>query len=136
MSTRNIVPRADGEGGIGISIKKWATGFINALTVITINGVAPYSFNWTVITGATPAVKNNGYICDTSSAGFTLTLPAAPSIGDCIAWKDAAGTFSTKNLTIGRNGLKIMGLSEDMVISQDNVGGELVYSGATNGWRL
>jgi len=38
LSTRNIVPRADNEGGIGTTLKKWATGFIKVLTVDTING--------------------------------------------------------------------------------------------------
>jgi hypothetical protein len=35
-----------------------------------------------------------------------------------------------------RNGLKIMGLTEDLVISQENAGIALVYTGATNGWKL
>jgi len=36
MATRSIVPRATGEGGIGTALKKWATGFINALTVSSL----------------------------------------------------------------------------------------------------
>ena len=39
MSTRNIVPRSDSEGGIGTSLKKWALGWINNLNVTTINKV-------------------------------------------------------------------------------------------------
>jgi len=39
MATRSIVPRSDNEGGIGTSLKKWATGFIKLLTVDTINKV-------------------------------------------------------------------------------------------------
>jgi hypothetical protein len=37
MATRNIVPRATGEGGIGTAAKEWALGWINALIVTTIN---------------------------------------------------------------------------------------------------
>jgi len=33
MTTRNIVPRATGEGGIGTTAKRWALGWINALSV-------------------------------------------------------------------------------------------------------
>lgn len=33
MSTRNIVPRADGEGSIGTSAKQWGNGFFKNLTV-------------------------------------------------------------------------------------------------------
>ena len=32
MATKNIVPNADSEGGIGTSSKYWATGFIDAIT--------------------------------------------------------------------------------------------------------
>lgn len=39
MSTRNIVPRASGEGGIGTAAKKWALGWINALVVTTLNAL-------------------------------------------------------------------------------------------------
>jgi hypothetical protein len=46
MATRNIVPRADGEGGIGVALKKWASGYINALTVSTLK-----------ITGGSPAAS-------------------------------------------------------------------------------
>lgn len=33
MATKNIVPRATGEGGIGTSIKRWLCGFFNSLDV-------------------------------------------------------------------------------------------------------
>ncbi len=33
MATPNIVPRANGEGSIGTSLKKWAKGFFNALSI-------------------------------------------------------------------------------------------------------
>jgi hypothetical protein len=91
---------------------------------------------WSVITGATNATTANGYVCDTSGAAFTLTLPASPSAGDIVAIKDAAGTFDTNNLTVGRNSLKIMGVAEDMTISTKYLSVELVYSDATNGWRM
>ena len=39
MATRNFVPRATGEGGIGTAAKKWALGWINALVVTTINAL-------------------------------------------------------------------------------------------------
>ncbi len=46
MATRNIVPRADNEGGIGTTLKNWATGFIKILNGITITGGAN-TFNLT-----------------------------------------------------------------------------------------
>jgi len=35
ISTKNIVPRADGEGGLGTAAKAWLTGFIKTLTCAT-----------------------------------------------------------------------------------------------------
>jgi hypothetical protein len=58
-------------------------------------------------TGFTAAVKGNAYPCDTTSAAFTVTLPATPRVGDQVQILDYAGTFNTNNLTVNPNGLKI-----------------------------
>jgi len=79
---------------------------------------------------------NDRYFIDTTSAAQTVTLPASPLTGDQVSLLDLAGTFDTNNLTIGRNSLKIMGLTEDLVISTENAGIQLVYTGATYGWKL
>jgi hypothetical protein len=47
---------------------------------------------------------------------------------------DGGGAFQANNLTISRNGSTIMGLSEDMTLSTNNVGVGLVYNGTT--WRI
>jgi len=91
---------------------------------------------WSIITANTNAEKNNGYICDTSGGAFNLTLLGSPSEGDIIAFRDGASTFDTANLTIARNGLKIMGLEEDMTVNMRNASVELIYSDAANGWRI
>ena len=91
---------------------------------------------WNLASGATNAVVGNGYICDTSGAGFTLTLPGSPVAGDYVSVTDGAGTFAAKNLTIGRNSLKIMGLAENLTINENYAAFSLVYSDATNGWRI
>lgn len=91
---------------------------------------------WSHVTGNTSAATANGYSCDTSGGAFTLTLPGSPSAGEVVAFTDGAGTFNTNPLTIGRNSLKIMGLAEDMTVNTQYAGAQLVYDGATNGWRL
>ena len=73
---------------------------------------------------------------DTTSAAVTITLPASPLTGDQVSLIDLAGTFDTNNLTIGRNGNNIMGQAADMVISTEDAGVQLVYTGATQGWKL
>jgi len=79
---------------------------------------------------------NDRYFVDTSSAAPTINLPTSPASGDAVSFIDVAGTFDTNNLTIGRNGNKIMGLTEDLVISTEDTGIQLVYSGSTYGWKL
>jgi len=82
------------------------------------------------------AVAGEGYFCDTSSAGFTATLPATPTLGDEVTFVDYAGTFDTNNLTVGRNSENIQGSAADLTVSVERAGLTLVYSGATQGWLL
>ena len=91
---------------------------------------------WTTASGSFSPTKSNGYMVDTSSAVATATLPASPSVGDQIMFTDAAGTFHTNALTVGRASLKIMGLSEDLTVNTRYAAFGLVYESATNGWRV
>jgi len=93
--------------------------------------------NWvtTKKTANFTAVSGEGYFCDTSSGAFTLTLPASPSAGDIVGFKDYDGSFSTNNLTIGRNGSNIGGASSiNPVVRTDGASIFLVYVDATQGW--
>jgi hypothetical protein len=91
---------------------------------------------WSLVTGATNAVVNNGYLCNTTGGAFALTLPGAPSVGDTVGVADGASTFHTNNLTIGRNALNIMGLAEDLVVNVKDASFSLVYASAALGWRI
>ena len=79
---------------------------------------------------------NDRYFIDTTAAALTANLPTSPLTGDQVSFIDLSGTFDTNNLTIGRNGNKLMGLTEDLVISTEDTGIQLVYTGATYGWKL
>jgi hypothetical protein len=89
-----------------------------------------------------PTTKSNNYtatsydlvLCDTSSSAFTLTLPANPSNFDIIGLLDYKGSFESNNLTLGRNGKKIMNLEEDMTIDVNNSSLELIY--IDGDWRI
>lgn len=103
----------------------------------TGGSVIPGGIQWSSISAdPAPAVAGRGYLCDTSSAAFTLTLPAAPAVGDAVYFADAAGTFNTNALTIGRNSLVIMGLAQNMTVNTQYAAAGLIYQGVTNGWRL
>jgi hypothetical protein len=86
-------------------------------------------------TGFTGAA-GEGYFCDTTSAGFTATLPAG-TLGDEISFIDYAGTFDTNNLTIAPNGAeKIQGSAASLTVSVERAGLTLVYTDGTQGWLL
>ena len=64
-----------------------------------------------------------------------MTLPASPSAGDIVAFKDYAGTFGANNLTIARNGSNLDGAATDATISSAHTSMSLVYVDATQGWK-
>jgi hypothetical protein len=64
-------------------------------------------FCTTVKTAPFTAVAGKGYFVNTTCAAVTVTLPASPTAGDVVSFKDYAGTFDTNNLTLCRNGNKI-----------------------------
>jgi hypothetical protein len=75
--------------------------------------------NWdtTAKTTGFTAVSGNGYFCDTTSAGFTVTLPATPSAGDIVGLVDYAGTFDTNALVIDPNGEDIEGGTSNLQLT-------------------
>ena len=82
------------------------------------------------------AVAGEGYFCNTTSAAFTVTLPASPTLGDEVTIVDASGTADTNNITIGRNGNNIQGAAENLTVSVERAAFTLVYFNATQGWIL
>jgi len=111
-------------------------GTINNTTG-TISGLrGQVEWDTTAKTTAFTAVSNKGYFCNTTSAAFTVTLPASPSAGDVIALKDYANTFDTNNLTLNPNGNKIQGSTENFIISVEGANSQFIYVDATRGWVL
>jgi len=89
----------------------------------------------TAKTASFTAVSGNGYFVNTTSGAITVTLPASPSAGDIVAVLDYAGTASTNNITIARNGSNINGDASDLTITKVDSGITLVYVDATQGWK-
>ena len=109
-----------------------ATG-VGQLSFAEVSGGTSYQ---AVKTSGFTAVAGEGYFCNTSSAAFTATLPASPSLGDEVTFIDYAGTFDTNNLTVGRNSQPIMGSAADLTVSIERAGLTLVYVDSTQGWLL
>jgi hypothetical protein len=98
----------------------------------TYNGAV----NWdtTAKTTGFTAVSGVGYFCNTTSAAFTVTLPASPSAGAIVAITDYAGTAATNNITIARNGSNIEGVASNGLINTNRDSITLVYIDSTQGW--
>lgn len=84
--------------------------------------------------GTTTAEANDRIVCTTG--GFTVNLPANPTVNDSIQVIDATGTFGTSSVTIGRNGEKIQNLAEDLELNINNTAITLVYTGTSYGWLI
>jgi hypothetical protein len=80
------------------------------------------------------ASAGRGYPCNTTSAAFTVTLPASPSVGDTIILLDYAGTFATNNITLGRNSNKIEGGTTNKLLTTNREAVTLTYVDSTQGW--
>jgi len=93
--------------------------------------------SWQAVkTGNFTATAGQGVFCNTTSAAFTLTLPAG-SIGDEVSFIDYARTFDTNNLTIAANGSeKIHGSTDDLTIATEGAANTLVFTDSTQGWLL
>ena len=83
-----------------------------------------------LISTNTNAVKSFLYVF---TANLTLTLPSSPTVGDRIG---IANRSNVLTCVVARNGSNIAGLAEDMTVDVLNIGFELVYTGATQGWVL
>lgn len=123
----------------GIVAVSSATAPLLGQVLTALNGTSAswqYSNSWVLKTTTYAAVAGDNIFANTTSAAFTITLPATPATNAAVNIVDYAGTFASNNLTIARNGSKIMGLSEDMTISVKNVSFTLVYIDSTQGWKI
>jgi hypothetical protein len=123
-----------GASGDTITIPAGAT-ISNSGTAAGFGPTGAVSWNTTKITAnPNPAVTGVGYFCDTTSAAFTVTLPATPAAGAVVGIADYANTFATNNLTVGRNGSNIGGFAADGKLSTNGLSVTFVYVDATQGW--
>ena len=124
-----------GASGDTVTIPSGAT-ISNLGTAAGFGSTGEVSWDTTKKTTGFTATSGVGYFCDTTSAAFTVTLPATPSAGNVVAVSDYAGTFGTNGLTIGRNGSNINGSTSDFILNKNNVTAQFIYVDATQGWRV
>jgi len=86
-----------------------------------------------IVTNIT-AISFGKYIVDCSTAPVTVTLPYNPTIGAEVSIIDGTGSAATNNITVNRNGSKIQGLAENMIVDTPRAGFTLVYYNSAQGW--
>lgn len=118
----------------------WANAQVRIVSILKIafrgmSSVNTSSPRYLVISGDFLAEPNRPYITNLSAASV-CTLPYNPRDGDTIEVMDGAGTFDTYNLTINRNGGKIQGEENNLILNVANSTLKLVYISALGDWRI
>jgi hypothetical protein len=81
------------------------------------------------------AAAGTGYFINTTCGAVTVTLPASPTAGDVVAFKDYASQWNTNNVTLCNNGNKINGVCATANLNTQNQSVTLIYVDATKGWQ-
>ena len=129
-----------GDTSGAITVSAPAVSGTNTITMPAATGTMALletaGISWqSVQTSGFTAVAGKGYPCNTTSAAFTVTLPASATAGDSIQIVDYAGTFSKTNyVALGRNGLKINGSTLDRTLTTSREAITITYVDATQGW--
>ena len=121
---------------IEIDNTNWASttlyGFLNevqtALDGKKSRNVIKTLFNYT-------ALAFDVVLVDTSNL-VTITLPTSATRGDEIYISDVTGQAFTNNITVARNGHKVNGLAENLVMDVDMCSVKLIYDNVSTGWHI
>ena len=133
LSPRSGTDVTLGDSGDTFTVPAGAS-IVNNGTATGFGATGAVNWDTTAKTTGFTAVSGVGYFCDTTSAGFTVTLPATPSAGDIVGLVDYAGTFDTNFLTIDPNGEDIEGGTDNLQLRGEREGVVLIYVDSTQGW--
>lgn len=114
--------------------------FTRWLKIVDLAEVSRAIRRFQVVTAAQSpfqASAGDDLMVDVSAGAVTIRLPASPTINDqAISIVHIDGSISGNNITVDRNGNRIMGLTENMFVTDTNAALELAYCDASRGWRL
>lgn len=117
--------------GLGTTISIADDGTDEEVDVTIANAALSSEYAYTAQGTNFTADGNKRYLL--TADGLTVTLPAAPSDSQYVYLANETANTGT---TIARNGNTIMGLSEDMEITDPYFAVGLMYYAATGDWRV
>lgn len=132
-----------GTGALVVNVTKIAgTASTYALWTVALvgnagdNGVSGLTY----ISTTTTLVAGYTYEADSTTAGFTATMPATPAVGATISLQDPLGTWGLvgKAVTLARNGSSFVDQygvpqAEDFILDVSNLAVTFIYT--ASGWR-
>jgi hypothetical protein len=92
--------------------------------------------DWCTTAKTSPFTSENGkgYFVNTTSGTITVTLPASPTAGQIVAFKDYAETWDTNKIVLCRNGSKLNGICGNTCLTTEGQSVTLIYVDGTKGW--
>jgi hypothetical protein len=123
-------------GSLGYTGSAGTNGYTGSAGTTGYTGSLGYSgssatINWMYKTANYTAVNNDGILADTTSASFTVTLPASPATGTYVSIVDVTSTFATNPLTVAGNGETLQGLTyTSLVLNVTSAKVDLIYEGS------
>jgi len=101
---------------------------------VAVGGGGGSAAAWIFKSGTYTASASDLIAADTSAGAFTITLPATPAAGATVRIADYLQNFDVHALTVDPNGLKINGLTQNLVLTEAGTDMQFVYQNAGNGW--
>jgi len=102
MSTRNIVPRSNGEGNIGTSVKNWLSGFFQTINILGAMICTQIATPSNPSSGANKLYfKSDGKLYKLNSSGTETEVGAGTVVTVSATFTNAS--LSTGKLTITHN---------------------------------
>jgi hypothetical protein len=133
--TASIVTVATLAGTQTLTNKTLASPSITGNITFADGSIQPtaYTGPYTKVSSNTTAIVNSGYLANTGSGSFTITLPASPTTGQFVVIADD-NAFGTNPLFVARNGEPIVNLNENLTLDITGVSVTLMYDGGS--WNV
>tara|TARA_R110000822_G_scaffold173187_1_gene312788 strand:- start:2020 stop:2739 length:720 start_codon:yes stop_codon:yes gene_type:complete len=121
--------------GTALAIPVGAVMLVKSDGTNTTKGITQKGYN-TITDSNTPytAVAGDQVLANTTANPITITLPAAPVVGDEVTIIDTRGTWGSNNCIIDRNSKPINSGTSNLTLSTNGQAITLVYIDATRGW--